>query len=232
MPTKGKQQYQQQLLKNYNLFSMMKYTLSYQNFVMASILTMVSAIVLFIVNSLLGSEQIFLLLNNNYGSFADASFAFITHLGEEAVWVILFIWVIFFRRQFLPLLVMALIISTILVQGLKNGLPEQARPSKAIANMNLVHTVKGVNLHTINSFPSGHTTAAFTVCLIACLLIHKRWIIPVAFIYALAVGYSRIYLAQHFPKDVAGGMLIAVITACFSVALQQLIVNKFYKIKI
>ncbi|MBC7651192.1 MAG: phosphatase PAP2 family protein [Deinococcales bacterium] len=171
----------------------------------------------------------FLLLNNNYGPFADAGFAFITHLGEEAVWIILFLYVIFFRRQFLPLLVIGLIISTLLVQGLKKSLPELARPTKAIANQAIIHTVNGVKLHTINSFPSGHTTAAFTVCLLACLLIHKRWIIPVAFIYAVAVGYSRIYLAQHFPRDVAGGMLIAVITACCAVVLQQLIATKWYK---
>ena len=231
MPTKRKQQYHQQQLKNYSLFSTMKYTLSYKNFVIASILTMVSAITLFIVNSLLGNEAFFLFLNNNYSLFADASFAFITHLGEEAGWVTLFLFVIFFRRQFLPLIVIALIISTIFVQGLKNSLPEQARPTKAISNLNLIHTVKGVDLLSLHSFPSGHTTAAFTVFLLACLLIHKRWIIPVTFIYALAVGYSRIYLAQHFPKDVAGGMLVAVISVCFSVALQQLIVNKFYKTK-
>ncbi len=209
----------------------MKYTLSYTNFVIAAILTMVSAIALFIVNGLLGTEAFFLLLNNNYGSFADASFAFITHLGEEAVWAILIVYVLIFRRQFLPLTLIALIISTILVQGLKNGLPELARPTKAITNQAIIHTVNGVNLHTIHSFPSGHTTAAFTVCLLACLLFHKRLVVPVAFIYALAVGYSRIYLAQHFPRDVAGGMLVAVITTCCAIVLQQLIANRLYKNK-
>ncbi|MBC7652204.1 MAG: hypothetical protein H7101_10690, partial [Deinococcales bacterium] len=116
----------------------MKYTLSYQNFVIATVLTMVCAFTLFIVNSFLGNESFFLLLNNNYGPFADAGFAFITHLGEEAVWVILFLYVIFFRRQFLPLLVIGLIISTLLVQGLKKSLPELARPTKAIANQAII----------------------------------------------------------------------------------------------
>lgn len=208
---------------------MIKYTLSYKNFVIASILTLISAIALLIINSFLGNEPFFLLLNNNYGSFADASFAFITHLGEEAGWVTLFLLVFFFRRQFLPLIVMALIFSTIFVQGLKNSLPEQARPTKAITDQSIIHTVKGVSLHTIQSFPSGHTTAAFTVFLLGCLFIHKKWIILVGFVHAIAVGYSRIYLAQHFPKDVAGGMLVAVITVCLAIVLQQLIVNKLYK---
>lgn len=176
----------------------------------------------------MGNESFFFLLNNDYGQFADASFAFITHLGEAAPWVVIFLLVLIFRKQFLPLIIIALIISTLLAQGIKNGLPEQARPIKAIANKALIHTVEGVELHTVNSFPSGHTTTAFTVFLLGCLFIHKKWIIPVGITYAFAVGYSRIYLAQHFPKDVAGGMLVAVISVCFALALQQIIVNKFY----
>lgn len=207
----------------------MKYNLSYKNFVIASMLCIVSAIAIFVVNSILGNQQFFLLLNNDYGAFADSSFAFITHLGEAAPWVTIAIVALIFRRQFLPLILIALLISTLLAQGIKNYLPEQPRPTKAITNLSLIHTVKGVDLHTINSFPSGHTTTAFTVFLLACLLIHKRWIIGAGFIYALAVGYSRIYLAQHFPKDVAGGILVAVISTCFAVALQQIIANRFYK---
>ncbi|MBC7722499.1 MAG: phosphatase PAP2 family protein [Pedobacter sp.] len=207
----------------------MKYTLSYKNFVIASIGCIVVASAIFLVTGIFGNEPFFLLLNNDYGAFTDASFAFITHLGEAAPWITIGLLVLIFRRRFLPLILIALIISTALAQGIKNNLPEQPRPTKAITNLSLIHTVKGVDLHTINSFPSGHTTTAFTVFLLACLLVHKRWIIWVGFIYALAVGYSRIYLAQHFPKDVAGGMLVAVITTCFAVALQQIIANRFYK---
>ena len=207
----------------------MKYTLSYKNFIIASIICIVIAIAMFIVSGILGNEPFFFLLNNDYGAFADISFAFITHLGEAAPWIMIVLLVLIFRRQFLPLILIALIISTALVQGIKNDLPEQRRPTKAITDLSLIHTVKGVDLHTINSFPSGHTTTAFTVFLLACLLVHKRWVIWVGFIYAIAVGYSRIYLAQHFPKDVAGGMLVAVITTCFAVALQQIISNRFYK---
>ncbi len=206
----------------------MKYKLSYQNFVIASILCIVSAIVLFIINTALGNIPFFLLLNHDFGTIGDAVFAFITHLGEEAPWIIIGVMILIFRRPYFPLVLFACLISTLLAQGIKNVLPEQVRPSKAITDASLYHSVKGVVLHTVNSFPSGHTTTAFTVFLLCCLFIHKKWIIPVGFAYALAVGYSRIYLAQHFPKDVAGGMLVAVISVCFAVALQQIIVNRFY----
>jgi membrane-associated phospholipid phosphatase len=210
---------------------MIKYKLSYQNFVMASVISIVSAIVLFAINSVLGTIPFFLLVNHDFGTTADAVLTFITHFAEEAQWIIAAILVLLFRRHFFPLLLAAFAISTLLAQGIKNVLPEQARPSKAIADASLYHSVKGMVLHTVNSFPSGHTTAAFTLFLIACLFIHKKWVIPVGFAYALAVGYSRVYLAQHFPKDVAGGMLVAVISVCFAVVIQQLIVNKFYKTK-
>lgn len=195
----------------------------------ASIISIVSAIVLFAINSVLGTIPFFLLVNHDFGTTADAVLTFITHFAEEAQWIIAAFVVLLFRRHFFPLLLAAFAISTLLAQGIKNVLPEQARPSKAITDASLYHSVKGMVLHTVNSFPSGHTTAAFTLFLIVCLLIHKKWIIPVGFAYALAVGYSRVYLAQHFLKDVAGGMLVAVISVCFAVVIQQLIVNKFYK---
>lgn len=195
----------------------------------ASIISIVSAIVLFAINSILGTIPFFLLVNHDFGTTADAVLTFITHVAEEAQWIIAAILLLLFRRQFFPLLLAAFAISTLLAQGIKNILPEQARPSKLISDASLYHSVKGMVLHTVNSFPSGHTTAAFTLFLIACLFIHKKWIVPVGFAYALAVGYSRVYLAQHFPKDVAGGMLVAVISVCFAVVIQQMIVNKFYK---
>jgi membrane-associated phospholipid phosphatase len=210
---------------------MIKYKLSYPNFVVACVISIASAIILFAINSVLGTIPFFLLINHDLGATADAAFTFITNIAEVIQWIIAAIVVLLFRRHFFPLLLAAFTISTLLAQGIKNVLPEQARPSKAITDASLYHSVKGMVLHTVNSFPSGHTTAAFTLFLIACLFIHKKWIIPVGFAYALTVGYSRVYLAQHFPKDVAGGMLVAVISVCFAVVIQQLIVNKFYKTK-
>ncbi len=175
----------------------------------------------------IGNQSLFLLLNGNWGAAGDITFAFITHLGETAPWVTAFILCIIYRRKFLPLLIFALLISTLFAQGIKRVLPEQPRPTKALVNnRNEIHTVANVELHTVASFPSGHTTSAFTVFLLGCLMIEKKWFIAPGFLFALLVGYSRIYLAQHFPRDVAGGMITAIISTYLALLLQNLITWK------
>jgi len=55
----------------------------------------------------------------------------------------------------------------------------------------------------------------------ACLLIPARWILPIGFVYMLIVGYSRIYLAQHFPLDVGAGMIAGLLSVYFALRLQN-----------
>ena len=64
-----------------------------------------------------------------------------------------------------------------------------------------------------HSFPSGHTSIAFSTAT-SLTLISKKWYIGVpAFAWASAVGYSRLYLGQHYPSDVAAGALVGVASA-------------------
>lgn len=63
-----------------------------------------------------------------------------------------------------------------------------------------------------NSFPSGHTASAFAIATVLALYYPKRvW--QFGFLFAaLLVGYSRIYLAYHFPIDILIGSLIGVVS--------------------
>lgn len=143
------------------------------------------------------------------------------------VWVPVTILILIFRRKYWILVVSSIIISTLIAQLSKNiffkGVP---RPSLAIADPTLFHAVAGVDLHTMNSFPSGHTTTAFTLFFLACFFVNKKWGVYIGLTYALLAAYSRVYLAQHFPVDLAGGILAATITILLSVYLQ----NKWGKI--
>ncbi|MGI8594093.1 MAG: phosphatase PAP2 family protein [Solirubrobacteraceae bacterium] len=62
------------------------------------------------------------------------------------------------------------------------------------------------------SWPSGHSTAAMSIALCAVLVSSSRWRPAVAIAgatFAVAVGYSLLALAWHFPSDVLGGYLVA-----------------------
>ena len=187
-------------------------TLNYSNLNTATIATAIAATILLAASFLFNKESFFLLLNQDQGKFADFFFSAVTRFGEVLPWVVALALILILKRDFIWLLIACFIISTLFVQGLKNVLPEQPRPTKAITNNYQIHTVPGVELHNVHSFPSGHTATAFVVFFIACLAISRKWIIAVGFVYASLVGFSRIYLAEHFPRDIAGGMLIAIAT--------------------
>ncbi|MGL4598008.1 MAG: phosphatase PAP2 family protein [Bacteroidia bacterium] len=67
------------------------------------------------------------------------------------------------------------------------------------------------------SFPSGHTGTAFALATSASLCYPKWYIIAPAYVWAGAVGYSRMRLGVHYPSDVGVGAFIGAASAvtCF-----------------
>jgi membrane-associated phospholipid phosphatase len=63
------------------------------------------------------------------------------------------------------------------------------------------------------SFPSGHTSMAFSTATSVSLLYPKWYVIVPAYTYACAVGYSRMYLGVHYPSDVLAGAILGSGTA-------------------
>lgn len=61
-----------------------------------------------------------------------------------------------------------------------------------------------------NSFPSNHTSMVFATAT-SLALNYKKWYITIpAFGWASAVGYSRMYLGQHYPSDVLAGAAVGI----------------------
>ncbi|HNZ86045.1 MAG TPA: phosphatase PAP2 family protein [Paludibacteraceae bacterium] len=76
-----------------------------------------------------------------------------------------------------------------------------------------LHTIDGVRLHAWNSFPSGHTMTAFAFFLSLALIVKNQLLKFFFFAMSLLVGFSRIYLNQHFLEDTLAGSLLAVVIA-------------------
>ncbi len=161
-------------------------------------------------------QQLFLFLNSINSPFWDK----IMHaLSGVAIWVPLYLAIlvylgITYRRKFLIILLFIIVAVTlsdqISVQLFKN-IFHRLRPCHEPALQGLVHLVNG-ECGGLYGFVSSHATNSFNVALISLLLIRKRWYTISIIIWALVVGYSRIYLGVHYPGDViCGSILVAFI---------------------
>lgn len=104
----------------------------------------------------------------------------------------------------------SLLINTAITQGLKYTINRQ-RPYDAYQS--LIHPY---NIETDPSFPSGHTSTAFALATSLSLQYKKWYVVVPAFAWATSVGYSRLYLGEHYPTDVFAGAAIGIGSAYLS----------------
>jgi len=76
------------------------------------------------------------------------------------------------------------------------------------------------------SFPSGHTTDAFSIATAVSLAYPKWYVIIPAYVWAGVVGYSRMGLGVHYPSDVLAAAIIGSGTAFLCYKGQLLLNNK------
>ena len=99
----------------------------------------------------------------------------------------------------------SLILSTVVAKILKKGV-SRIRPFLMINNLN----IKKIGIDKY-SFPSGHTTAAFTIAVMLSLFYPAAIFLLVPL--ACLVGISRIYLGVHYPSDVFAGAILGTLSS-------------------
>jgi membrane-associated phospholipid phosphatase len=201
----------------------MQRSLNTKYFVLGSLLCLPVIAYLFFITFNCGMQQSFLMLNGDGGYAADQFFRFFTYFGDALLWLPMLVYVGWKKRKlYLGLTVASFVFVTILVQLCKYVIvPDELRPTSFITDGSYIHTVEGVTVHSISSFPSGHTATAFAFFLVICLMTRKKWWLVIGFVTACLVGYSRIYLAQHFPLDVGAGIICAIVSVGFAIPIQQ-----------
>jgi membrane-associated phospholipid phosphatase len=77
-----------------------------------------------------------------------------------------------------------------------------------------------------SSFPSGHTSSAFALATSLSMTYPKWYVITGSFVWATAVGYSRMDLGVHYPSDVIAGAIVGSGSAFLSKKLTRWINSK------
>ena len=192
----------------------------YRHFRNASLFSIVLALIVAIFLMVYGKESSFLVINKYNSPEFDYVFRYWTYFGDGLIWVPLFAYVLLFKRDYFIAVLSALIICTILTQFLKRVVfPDEFRPIVVLTEK--VRIIPGYYANRNNSFPSGHTSTAFTLALLLSFLVKRKFWIYFFPLVAFFVGYSRVYLAQHFVSDVFAGMLIGIVSSYLSLLVYQ-----------
>ena len=161
----------------------------------------------------LGKAGSFLDLNPYHRTILDTLFIWITFMGDGFFSVIVILLYLFRRRWSAATQVTAaFLLSALVAQILKNSF-SMPRPMQFFPQGAYPYFIKNVTHLGFASFPSGHTTSIFALVTMLALFTpiqrHK-----LAYLFAgVLVGYSRIYLGQHFLNDVLMGSCIGTVVA-------------------
>jgi undecaprenyl-diphosphatase len=156
-------------------------------------------------------RHIFLFINSSNSPFFDQV---MYALSGKLIWVPLYLSILIYlgityKRKFLIILIFIILAATLADQSsvLVKNIVQRLRPCNDPALKGLVHLVNG-ECGGLLGFVSSHATNSFNVALLSLLFIKKRWYTISIIIWALVIGYSRIYLGVHYPGDVLCGSLL------------------------
>lgn len=155
----------------------------------------------------------FIVMNPLHSGFLDQIFIYTTYLGDGIFIIAVAVILFFSKRKFLSLMILSsYLLSGIIAQILKFFIVE-ARPAFYLEKMNYPYFIDEVTLHNYHSFPSGHTASIFALAAVLAFFIKNKTYSIIFLIVAALVGYSRIYLGQHFMDDVLAGSVIGVFSS-------------------
>lgn len=180
-------------------------------FLIPYIFTLLACAILLIVFS---KTELHILSNKAHSVFFDYFFKYLTNLGDGAMIAILFIALLFVKYRYAFAFLAGSLLTSAVVNILKKlVLHDMYRPSKYFEMYETyqLHLVEGVKLHSLQSFPSGHTATAFNVFFMLAMLVKNKFLKLILFILAALVAYSRVYLSQHFLIDISAGSVLGIL---------------------
>lgn len=143
--------------------------------------------------------------------FTDPIISLFTHLGDAgALFIVLTALLLCFpktrRAGFAA--ACALVFSLLFTNVILKHLFARPRPWVDCAAL-----IPLVTERDPNSFPSGHTSAAFAFAMAALRELPRRWMKVSAVVLAALMALSRLYVGVHYPSDVLVGFVVGDLAA-------------------
>jgi len=141
---------------------------------------------------------------NMHGAIMDKIMVLSTYLGNKGmVWIIIIVLLMINKkyRRIGFMALAALILSTVLGEGILKHVIKRIRPSANIPAINLL-----ISKPLSYSFPSGHATSSFSVAGVLTKYFTKYAL--EFFSLASLISFSRLYLYVHYPTDILAGIVL------------------------
>lgn len=168
--------------------------------------------------------QLFFWINHHHALWLDE---FFWYVSNKYVWIPFYLWIFCFfikvykKSAWIYILtaVLLIIFTDQLSVHLFKNVFQRLRPCHDETIRTFVHLYKG-KCGGMYGFISSHATNASALAMFVWLLLrnkfsYKRWLGIFFLSYVFLIGYSRIYLGQHYPSDVVVGILVGIFSAWF-----------------
>ncbi|NJB34964.1 phosphatase PAP2 family protein [Croceivirga sp. JEA036] len=156
-------------------------------------------------------------INQRRTIFLDALFLKASSLGNAITVLLVLPILLRFRLKWLAIFIIGFLIQAFIVILCKKGLFHgELRPLLFFRRSGLMHTVDlipGLKVRHVNTFPSGHTATIFYLVSFFAILARNKVASWVLVVVGLFVGFSRIYLFQHWYADVYVGMFFGILSS-------------------
>lgn len=168
-------------------------------------------IICMIIKLIFTRQEIYFAVNGLYSPAADFLAPFITDIGNGWTAVAFAVILSFFSYRKALIVASAFAVTSLSAQVIKY-IFDAPRPKLYFKDqLAKIHFVKAVEILSYHSFPSGHTVTAFMIAVLATYWSRNKALGPVFLLIAILVGYSRMYLSEHFFEDVVPGSVIGVV---------------------
>ncbi len=147
-----------------------------------------------------------------WNAFLDTVMAVISLTGEGGIiWIAFALILLCFKKtRKIGLCMGAALLFMLVVNNiiLKNVFA-RPRPYDYTGYKDFIYPAIGYKKPHSLSFPSGHTSSSFAAATVL-MIMNKKMGIPAA-VYAFLMGFSRIYLYDHYCTDVLAGIALGII---------------------